>query len=199
MSNEQVPEIRPSTQMPPVKENGLPKPLWKRDELHQPVILNNSIRGAVQPKSEANMKERSKGNPVSFIALSGRSRTIVLAVVILLTAFLWQNYFTYPSTGTLQITAGISILLMNVWFVIRFLGLPRFQRYTKGSNGVNLPIFPVVEKQLDQKLEAPSLEPTNIQNYYQNLHMHTTLLNHKKPNATVFLGRHNESTIRSQD
>lgn len=187
-SNEQVPEIRPSTQMPPVKENGLPKPLWNRNELHQPVILSNSIKD-IQPKSEANIEKRSEGNPVSFIALSGRSRTIVLAVVILLTAFLWQNYFTYPSTGTLQITAGISILLMNVWFVIRFLGLPRFQRYTKGSNGVNLPIFPVVEKQLDQKLEALSLEPTNIQSYYQNLHMHTTLLTNKKPNATVFLGR----------
>ena len=186
--NEQVPEIHPSTQLPPVKENSLPKPVWKRDELHQQVILNNSIE-ELQPKSEASMKERSKGLPVSFISLSGRSQTIVLAVVILLTSFLWQNYFTYPSTGTLQITAGSSILLMNIWFIIRFLGLPHFQRYTKGGNGVNLPIFPVVEKQLDQKLEAVSLEPTNIQNYYQNLHMHTTLLNHKKPNATVFLGR----------
>lgn len=186
--NEQVPEIRPSTQMPPVKANSLPKPLWNRNELHQPVILNNSIE-ELQPKIEVNMKEKSEGLPVSFISLSSRSRKIVLAVVILLTAFLWQNYFTYPSTGTLQITSGISILLMNVWFVIRFFGLPRFQRYTKGSNGVNQPIFPVVEKHLDQKLEAPSLEPTNIQNYYENLHMHTTLLTHKKPNATVFLGR----------
>ncbi|MDQ0898601.1 MULTISPECIES: DUF6382 domain-containing protein [unclassified Paenibacillus] len=186
--NEQVPEIRPNTQMPPVKVNGLPKPLWNRNELHQPVILNNSIE-ELQPKKEASMKERSEGLPVSFTSLSGRSRTIVLAVVILLIAFLWQNYFTYPSTSTLQITSGISILLMNVWFVIRFLGLPRFQRYTKESSGVNLPIFPVVERQLDQKLEAPSPEPTNIQNYYQNLHMHTTLLSQKKPNATVFLGR----------
>lgn len=187
--NEQIPEIRPSTQIPPVKVNGLPKPLWNRNELHQPVILNKSIE-ELQPKNEASMKERTEGLPASFITISGRSRTIVLAVVILLTAFLWQNYYTYPSTSTLQITSGISILLMNVWFVIRFLGLPRFQRYTKESSDVNLPIFPVVEKkQLDQKLEALSPEPTNIQNYYQNLHMHTTLLSQKKPNATVFLGR----------
>ncbi|NOU85934.1 FHA domain-containing protein [Paenibacillus sp. LMG 31460] len=186
--NEQVPEIRPSTQMSPVKENGLPKPLWKRDEEQQQVRIDTSIEELLQPNSVPKMNE-GLGSPVSFITLSGRSRTIVLAVVILLTAFLWQNYLTYPSTDTLQITSGISILLMTVWFVIRFLGLPRFLRYTKGSNGVNLPIFPVVEKQQDLKLEAPLPESTNIQNYYQNLHMHTTLLTHKKPNATVFLGR----------
>ncbi|MDQ0875401.1 hypothetical protein QFZ77_004060 [Paenibacillus sp. V4I3] len=188
-NNDEQDTVKPlNMQMPPVKENGLPKPLWNRNEGQQQVQINTSVEELVQPNSVPKMKE-GQGNPISFISISGRSRTIVLAVVILLTAFLWQNYFTYPSTGIMQITVGISILLMNVWFVIRFLGLPRFQRYIKGSNGVNLPIFPVVEKQLDQKLEALSIEPTNIQNYYQNLHMHTTLLNHKKPNATVFLGR----------
>ncbi|KQX68000.1 DUF6382 domain-containing protein [Paenibacillus sp. Root444D2] len=181
-------EIPLNMQLSPAKENGLPKPLWKRDEGQQQVRINTSIEELLQPNNVPKMN-KEQGNPVSFIALSGRSRTIVLTAVILLIAFLWQNYFTYPSTGTLQITAGISILLMNVWFIIQFLGLPRFQRHAKGSTGVNLPIFPVAEKQLDLNQATPTPEPINIQNYYENLHKHTTLLNHKKPNATVFLGR----------
>ncbi|NRF93956.1 FHA domain-containing protein [Paenibacillus frigoriresistens] len=175
-------------QMPPVKENELPKPLWKRDDGQQQVRKITSIEELPQSSSVTEMKE-GQGNPVSFIAVSGRSRTIVLAVVILLIAFLWQNYFTYPTAGTLEITAGISVLLMNIWFIIRFLGFPRFQRFTKGSNGVNLPFLPIAEKLLEPNLVTPTPEPINIQNYYENLHMHTTLLNHKKPNATVFLGR----------
>ncbi|KRF10835.1 DUF6382 domain-containing protein [Paenibacillus sp. Soil787] len=175
-------------QMPPVKENELPKPLWKRNEGQQQIRKNTPIGELPQPSSVTKLNE-GQGNPVSFVAISGRSRTIVLAVVILLIAFLWQNYFTYPSTGTLQITAGISILLMNVWFVIRTLGLPSFQRFVKGSNGVNLPFLSVAGKKLEPTQVTPTLEPINIQNYYENLHMHTTLLNHKKPNATVFLGR----------
>ncbi|MGO4270751.1 DUF6382 domain-containing protein, partial [Paenibacillus sp. TAF58] len=127
-------------QMTPQKENELPKPVWKKDEGQQKVRINSSKDELLQPTTAPKTKE-GQGNPVSFIALSGRSRTIVLAVVILLTAFLWQNYFTYPSVSTLQITAGISILLMNIWFVIRFLGLPIFHRLTKGNNEVNLPIL----------------------------------------------------------
>ncbi|WP_261300956.1 DUF6382 domain-containing protein [Paenibacillus andongensis] len=176
-------------QMPALKVNELPKPLWKRDEGQQQVRINTTIEELATKMNE------EQGNQVSFIALSGRNRTIFLAVVILLIAFIWQNYFTYPSTGTLQISAGISILLMNVWFVIRFLGLPHFQRFTKGSSGVNLAFLPIAEKKLEPNLVTPTPEPINIQNYYENLHMHTTLLNHKKPNATVFLGRHMNQPI----
>lgn len=184
--NKQVMEESPNVHLPPIKENSLPKPLWNRNELPQHVILNTSVEELSQLRSAANSNEREERIPVSFIALSTRTCMIVLAVVILISAFLWQNSLTYPSAGTLQITAGISVLLINVWFVIRFLGLPRF---TKRSEGVKRPFFPAVEKQPEQKLEAPAPEPINIQDYYQNLHMHTTLLNHKKPNATVFLGR----------
>lgn len=184
--NEHDLEDRPNVQLPLIKENNLPKPLWNRDELHQSGILNTSIEKLTQSKIMANLNERGQGKPVSFLAISERSHLVVLATVILLSAFLWQHYFIYPSTVTLQITAGISILLINVWFVIRFIGVPRF---AKGSNGVKLPFFPVVEKQHEQNQETPTPETPNIQNYYQNLHMHTSLLIHKKPNATVFLGR----------
>ncbi|MCY9664261.1 FHA domain-containing protein [Paenibacillus alginolyticus] len=164
-------------QMSPVKENELPKPLWKREEGQQQIRKNTAIEELQQPHTAPKINE-------------GKGNQIVLVVVILLTAFLWQNYLTYPSTGNLQITAGSSILLMNVWFVIRFLGLPRIQRYIKESNGVNLTFLPISEKQRELNLVTPTPEPINIQNYYENLHMHTTLLTNKKPNATVFLGRH---------
>lgn len=176
-------------QMSPVKENELPKPLWKREEGQQQIRKNISIEELQQSHTAPKIND-GKGNQLSFVVVSSRSRRIVLAVVILLTAFLWQNYLTYPSTGNLQITAGSSILLMNVWFVIQFLGLPRIQRYIKESNGVNLPFLPISEKQRELNLVTPTPEPINIQNYYENLHMHTTLLTNKKPNSTVFLGRH---------
>ncbi|MGO4275636.1 FHA domain-containing protein, partial [Paenibacillus sp. TAF58] len=53
---------------------------------------------------------------------------------------------------------------------------------------VNLPILSVAGKKLEPTQAASTPEPINIQNYYENLHMRTTLLNHKKPNATIFLG-----------
>ncbi|SDN82014.1 FHA domain-containing protein [Paenibacillus sp. yr247] len=174
-----------NTQAPYLKDLGLPKSLWNRNEVHRPVNHRSSIEMVPMPKNVA-MMDVGGGLPISLIPLDQRMRLIVLAVVILIAAFLWQNYFSYPSAGTLQITAGISILLADVWFVSKYLGIPC---YKKGS-GPKLLSSNEAEQQV-RKLEPPTLtsEPINIQNYYQNLHMHTTLLSNNKPNATVFLGR----------
>jgi hypothetical protein len=168
--------------------HGLPKPLWKQKDINRPVSLYASIEGAAKSNMDTVINEKAV-HPISFTPLEQRSQIIALAVVILIAAFLWQNYLTSPTTGTLQITSGVTILLIDVWFVIKFLGVPGYKKENKKGTSLE------VEKQLENNLELSASEPMNIQNYYQNLHMHTTILSNREPNATVFLGRVKDKSL----
>ncbi|OPH47244.1 hypothetical protein BC351_12130 [Paenibacillus ferrarius] len=172
----------------PEQFNNLPKPHLAQqvDYQSEPQKWNQNAPN-VQQDEQVVKAVKADMQSTSFTPLTQRSQLIALAVVILLSAFVWQNYFTYPSTETLHVTAGITIILADIWLVLKFLGLPmtpqggQHQTFTPSGE---IQAESIVKSQFpegDEKL-------IDVQNYYDNLHQHTSLLHNKLPNATVFLG-----------
>ncbi|MEW9698811.1 DUF6382 domain-containing protein [Paenibacillus sp. SI8] len=152
---------------------GLPRPIWNKNEV------------ALQKE---NFQERiPKKTSSTFKKISLRNQMITLAIVILLTAFLWQNYLTYPSMASFQLTSGLTVLLCDVWMMIKFIGLPLFKKEECLTNTLQPDEGLILER--INTTDQPTSQPENIQLHYQNLHLHTTLLRSPNPNATVLLGR----------
>nr|WP_275691013.1 DUF6382 domain-containing protein [Paenibacillus aceris] len=170
-------------------QEGLPKPLWKQNTLNQSTSLKSPLdetsllHNPIVEVHTANTSQR-----ISFTPLPQKSQTLVLASGILAAAFLWQNYVSFPSTSKLHLTLGMTILLVDIWFVSKFLGLPRYQ-HDEAKRQVSTSYH--AESQSENKSDViPELQDksVDIQSHYQNLHMHTTLIQNKEHNATVFLG-----------
>ncbi|NEW06495.1 FHA domain-containing protein [Paenibacillus sp. SYP-B3998] len=168
--------------------NRLPKPLLNRK-------VEFSMNPAVHEEKEIpvpllfssiEMPEVSKTSSISisFFKSSKRSEIIFLVGVLLIIAFLWQNYFTYPSLVSFRITLGLTILLLDGCLVIKFMGFPRLQPLNRSlSKGYSLG---GQQPQINEDLPAsPSI---NIKEHYENLYRHTTLLKETNPNVTTFLG-----------
>ncbi|BFT71660.1 DUF6382 domain-containing protein [Paenibacillus sp. P36] len=171
---------------PPVHE-GLPKPVWQQNI--KQINTTNSMDESPMITPIADVQQDIKnGQTVAFYPITQRTQFLVLIGIILVMAFLWQHYVSSPSTSSLHLSAGITILLVDVWFVFRFLGLPRYR--SAGEKQVPL-FFDKPEKHFENKKEAvtvSNVESQDIQSHYQNLHMHTTLIQNNARNATVFLG-----------
>ncbi|KRE59536.1 DUF6382 domain-containing protein [Paenibacillus sp. Soil750] len=164
----------------PVPEQGLPKAHWKHDEAKH-----------IQPKSENPILSKREQMQISFIPLQQRWRWMTIAFILILLAFLWQQYLESPSTSLLQIIAGTTLLLGDVGFVLLFLGRPDFSsrmiQNQKSSSTAHSIYDPGNEVILDDATCAT--DPLDIQHYYQNLTLHTTLLSPSHSNATVLLGK----------
>ncbi|CAH1196507.1 hypothetical protein PAECIP111891_00883 [Paenibacillus allorhizoplanae] len=163
-----------------VSELGLPQAHWKRDEAKH-----------IQPKTENPILSKTEQMSLSFIPLQQRGRWMTIAFILILLAYLWQQYFGNPSISLLQIIAGTTLLLGDVGFVLLFLGRPDFSSRTiqnqKSSSIAHNIYVPGNEVMLDDATRAT--DPLDIQSYYQNLTLHTTLLSPSHSNATVFLGK----------
>jgi hypothetical protein len=175
-------------QQSPVQE-GLPKPIWKQNTMIKPTNLISPVEERpIQTPILEEKQDLNIGQTATFTPITQKSQIIVLISVILVAAFLWQHYVSSPSSSTLHLTAGLTILLADVWFVLKFLGLPRY----KGVGEKQLPFFfEKPEKHSENKRESSTVskvEPPDIHSHYQNLHMHTTLIQNNTRNATVFLG-----------
>ncbi|CAN7689367.1 DUF6382 domain-containing protein [Paenibacillus sp. LjRoot56] len=164
----------------PVPEQGLPKAHWKHDEAKH-----------IQPKTENPILSKREQMQLSFIPLQQRWRWMTIAFILILLAFLWQQYLESPSTSLLQIIAGTTLLLGDVGFVLLFLGRPDFSsrmiQNQKSSSTAHNIYDPGNEVMLDDANCAT--DPLDIQHYYQNLTLHTTLLSPSHSNATVLLGK----------
>lgn len=164
----------------PVPEQGLPKAHWKHDEAKH-----------IQPKTENPILSKREQMQLSFIPLQQRWRWMTIAFILILLAFLWQQYLESPSTSLLQIIAGTTLLLGDVGFVLLFLGRPDFSsrmiQNQKSSSTAHNIYDPGNEVMLDDANYAT--DPLDIQHYYQNLTLHTTLLSPSHSNATVLLGK----------
>lgn len=158
------------TQTEPVEaalpELELPKAHWKRKE-------DTPIQLIIPNLAKLDHK------PLSFIPLNQRARWMTTALILILSAFLWQQYLTYPSTSTLQLIAGITLLLGDVVFVLLCKGRPVFPHAT----------IPNPDSANSSDASTIAAAPMDMTDYYQNLPMHTTLLSPSKSNATVFLGK----------
>lgn len=181
-------------------EKGLPKAHWKRDEAKAKHIQPKSdIPILSQPDpiqmigQEINKPSTSKLSifPLSFIPLQQRGRWLAIAVILILVAFLWQQYVAHPSTSLLQVITGTTLLLGDMGFVLLFLGRPdwssRMNPNQKSSSVAHNIYDSDKEIMLDDVTRAS--DPLDIQHYYQNLTLHTTLLSPSHSNATVFLGK----------
>lgn len=176
-------------QQSPVQE-GLPKPIWKQNTMIKPPNLISPVEDRpIQTPIMDVKQDLNIGQTATFTPITHKSQIIVLIGVILIVAFLWQHYVSSPSSSTLHLTAGLTILLADVWFVLKFLGLPRY----KGVREKQLPFFfEKPEKHSENMRESSTVskvEAPDIHSHYQNLHMHTTLIQNNTRNATVFLGK----------
>lgn len=166
---------------------GLPKPLWKQNTLNKSTSLSSPIDETSLHNPIVDVHAAETSQKISFTPLPQKSQTLVLVGVILAAAFLWRNYVSFPSASKLHIALGMTILLTDIWFVSKFLGLPRY----KSDEAKRLvSTFHHAECQSENKSGIPELESelADIQSHYQNLHLHTTLIQNKEHNATVFLG-----------
>ncbi|MDR6549698.1 DUF6382 domain-containing protein [Paenibacillus qinlingensis] len=182
-------------------EAGLPKAHWKRHEMtpnehaipesitystKQPTIPNIASLPAksqnAMPIMPTTKSALSKNSIVfAWLPLQQRAKWIAIAVLIITTAFLWQYYAAEPSTSTFQLIAGITLLLGDVGFILLVFGFPVFSKGEKAQ-------VPSIPHEEAATFETAS-EPMDIQAYYQNLPMHTTMLNPPKHNATVLLSK----------
>jgi hypothetical protein len=165
----------------PLPELGLPKAHWKRDEVKH-----------IQAKTENPILPKPEQMRLSFIPLQQRGRWMTIALILILLAFLWQQYLSHPSTSMLQIMAGVTLLLGDVCFVLLLLGRPDFSsrmiQNQKSSSSAHNIYSPDKEVMRDDATSAAT-DPLDIQHYYQNLSLHTTLLSPSHSNATVLLGK----------
>ncbi|MEC0270484.1 DUF6382 domain-containing protein [Paenibacillus anseongense] len=171
--------------------DGLPKPVRKQNR-----IINQINTTTSNPLEESPIntpildvkQDINNSQTASFYPITQRAQFFVLIGIILVMAFLWQHHVSSPTTSSLHLSAGITILLADLWFVLKFLGLPRY----RSDGEKQVPFFSdKPEKHFENKKEAitvSNVEPQDIQIHYQNLHMHTTLIQNNARNATVFLG-----------
>lgn len=158
--------------------SGLPKPVWNTREEDEPSRLFDQQPGPASP---------------ALITLpTRRAKWIVVAVCLLLAAFMWQDYFSAPTEAGLRIVSGITVLFADAWFVASYVGIPQF--WAKRSPASLKPAVQPAAKTgnetftVGQPGAESEPEPVSLQQYYQNLHMHTTLLQSANANETVFLG-----------
>ncbi|MFC5453064.1 DUF6382 domain-containing protein [Paenibacillus aestuarii] len=162
---------------------GLPKP-----------VLNQQPRLTPMPSeiyAPANEPLHMTNTKASFLKLSNRSQLIVAAVCFLLVAFLWKNYMTYPADATLRFTVGLTLLFADICFIVTFIGIPLLKREQSVKQAPSRHQDILIEQKL-QISEAD--QQVSVEEYYRNLHMHTTLLNPSEPDQTVYLGLNNHMT-----
>ena len=104
--------------------------------------------------------------------------------------------FDLPTTSTLQLIAGITLLLGDVGFVLLSMGRPEFPRLINHKKKITSITYAPPNPDYSIKSDASTIAaaPMDMQDYYQNLPMHTTLLSSSKSNATVFLGKSSKTT-----
>ncbi|NOU65046.1 FHA domain-containing protein [Paenibacillus sp. LMG 31461] len=181
LTRETIAAIHSEPIVSPLPELGLPKAHWNRDEaIH------------IQPKTENPILSKPELIPLSFIPLKQRGRWMTIALIIILFAFLWQQYLAHPGASLLQIIAGITLLLGDVGFVLLLLGRPilssRMNQNQKSSSNAHNISDPDKEVMRDDS-SSDTTDPLDIQHYYQNLSLHTTMLSPSHSNATVLLGK----------
>lgn len=131
-------------QRTPVQE-GLPKPIWKQNTINQPLNKTSLVKESPFDIPLLDVKQDLGTTPtVAFTPITQRSQMIVLIGVILVVAFIWQQYVSSPTTSLLHLSAGTSILLADIWFVLKFLGLPRY----KGIGRSNCRLFPIQQRSI---------------------------------------------------
>ncbi|OCT14285.1 hypothetical protein A8709_26005 [Paenibacillus pectinilyticus] len=181
---------------PAPPESGLPRPHWKC-ETNKPAP---SIRLAeAKPEAQSMLNQHASQREaktttvnktlITFIPLHQREKWIVIAVLLIVSAFLWQQYFIYLSSSLFQITAGVTLLLGDIGFVLLKWGRPRFLDKVDAKLQAAAEFSTTYPDPFALNTTYSTAEVTsNIEQYYQDLPMHTTLLSPANPNATVFLG-----------
>ncbi|MDR6882311.1 DUF6382 domain-containing protein [Bacillus sp. 3255] len=156
--------------------NKLPPPIRQRSEKSESAPLNGSFKEpeAMMPIVSERLLAERYGYRIAFTPVRTRTQWLVLTGVILAAAFTWRHYVDSPSTSSLHLSAGLTVLFTDLWFIVKFLGVPAYRT--------------IEESRTSQEPEKPPAEPPDLEAHYQNLHMHTTLLRQKQSEATVFLG-----------
>jgi hypothetical protein len=173
-------DVKPS--FPP-----LPTPLLKKHAAPAAISFNQPIT-----ESKSHMHEGDLST-----LLTRQNKWIVLTIFTIMIALIWKNYLDHQQDSVLYVSSGVTILLVDVWFVFSFIGLPKswetsivfkknrreYEEHARlmgnwSSEGTLVG---------DQVMSEPNSK-IHIQDYYRNLHQHTTLLSAAPNNATVFLG-----------
>jgi hypothetical protein len=144
---------------------------------------------------------------ITFKTPHQRTKWILIAAQLIFIAFLWQYYLANPSKSTLQIIAGMTLLIGDATFILLYKGIPTIPNMREARQA-DLAVATAVQENQPQHitLSSPSspnssststtsatsathANPSDMDNYYRNLSMQTTMLSPSNANATVFLGK----------
>lgn len=193
-----VQSVPDAATVPEQTEQGLPKALWNRDEAKhilpkpenpklpkpEPMQMNGQ---EIKPSSTSNISMF----PLSFIPLQQRGRWMAIAIIFISLVILWSYYLEHSKASTLQIMAGITLLLGDAGFVLLFIGRPEFANRSNPTQPKSTIAQNTINPSQTATTEnvASAADPLDIQHYYQKLSMRTTLLTSSHSNATVLLGK----------
>ncbi|MBP1995247.1 DUF6382 domain-containing protein [Paenibacillus eucommiae] len=144
-----------------------------------------------QPKSKLKLKSQSEAQlRTQTLIIPQRFKTYILLGLVILLAFVWNSYFEQQQDAYFYTISGVSILLIDAWFVFSFIGvsLPWLNREADSDSLPKLMGDWSTQTQQRKEKEESLSEQADIQSYYRDLHQHTTLLTSEPSNATVFLG-----------
>jgi len=143
-------------------------------------------------------QEKSSIGERKLEPLTQRGLVYLWCAVVLGSAFIWSSYLDYPSEGSLYISLGLTLLLLDVAFILMYVWRPGEK--SDSSRGVQSAQTPEPRNMIQPKIGAkpepkPQSSPNQVKNvfppiqevavgaevpspaqYYQNLAEKTTLL-----------------------
>jgi hypothetical protein len=148
-----------------------PKPIWSEHELEEGILVEDALP-------------------------TQRTKLILFVGVALILAFVWNMYLENRAESFLYITTGLSLLLLDIWFAISYIGVPSSWKNLGKKQSTSQDAHELSrlmgnwssakEPSAVQEKGEPQLQ-TDIQHYYRELHNHTTLLSAAPSHATVLL------------
>jgi hypothetical protein len=165
----------------------LPEPLIQKGHRVEPQL---PYPNRLETEMEQNETLMNPGLPAQ------RAKLIFFISIVLVLAFVWNMYLGHQTEAMIYIASGISILLLDIWFVICYIGFPASWRTIgKGeSTGLDAQDLSKLmgnwsmnrEENVTFQEEKPK-QQMDIQRYYRELPNHTTLLSASASQATVLL------------
>ncbi|MGG1550703.1 DUF6382 domain-containing protein [Paenibacillus ferrarius] len=123
-----------------------------------------------------------------FTPLSSRARWLWTGALLIVCAYVWSQFLDQRGTSQFQLAAGCTILSAVLALILHVRGFPRLAKETPAERQEPSP-HGAATRYHDGSEASLSRAPMNVEDYYRDLPLHTTMLGQGgKMQATVFLG-----------
>ncbi|MGG1520223.1 DUF6382 domain-containing protein [Paenibacillus oryzisoli] len=152
--------------------------------------LPGPVRQTKQPRELLlpNVTTGDAKRQLLFTPLSSRARWMWTSAMLIVCAYVWSQYLDQRGTAQFQFAVGCSILFAVLALILHIRGFPRLAKETRAERQEPSPHGAATAFQ-DGSEAHLSRAPMNVEDYYRNLPLHTTMLGQGgNMQATVFLG-----------